>query len=81
MATGTRALTLKLLADVDNFTKNLDKADKDVMSAITASGGLLSTSDFNRQMQANPLWRQTQEAHDTASDFANTILKSFGFMG
>ena len=32
MATGTRALTLKLLADVDNFTKNLDKADKDVSS-------------------------------------------------
>jgi phage terminase small subunit len=32
MATGTRALTLKLLADVDNFTKGLDKADKDVLS-------------------------------------------------
>jgi phage-related protein len=32
MATGTRALTLKLLADVDNFTKGLDKADKDVAS-------------------------------------------------
>jgi phage-related protein len=32
MATGTRALTLKLLADVDNFTKNLDKADKEVLS-------------------------------------------------
>jgi len=32
MATGTRALTLKLLADVDNFTKNLDTADKDVSS-------------------------------------------------
>jgi hypothetical protein len=32
MATGTRALTLKLLADVDNFTKNLNKADQDVMS-------------------------------------------------
>jgi hypothetical protein len=30
MATGTRALTLKLLADVDNFTKGLDKADQDV---------------------------------------------------
>lgn len=30
MATGTRALTLKLLADVDNFTKNLNKADQDV---------------------------------------------------
>ena len=32
MATGTRALTLKLLADVDNFTKNLNKADNDVAS-------------------------------------------------
>jgi hypothetical protein len=32
-------------------------------------------------MQANPLWRQTEEAHDVAADFANTILKSFGFMG
>ena len=30
MATGTRALTLKLLADVDNFTKNLKGADNDV---------------------------------------------------
>ena len=30
MATGTRALTLKLLADVDNFTKNLKAADNDV---------------------------------------------------
>jgi hypothetical protein len=32
MATGTRALTLKLLADVDNFTKNLKGADKDVQT-------------------------------------------------
>ena len=32
MATGTRALTLKLLADVDNFTKNLKTADKDVQT-------------------------------------------------
>jgi hypothetical protein len=32
MATGTRALTLKLLADVDNFTKNLNKADNEVMT-------------------------------------------------
>ena len=30
MATASRSLTLKLLADIDNFTKNLDKADKDV---------------------------------------------------
>lgn len=30
MAQGTRALTLKLLADVDNFTKNLKSADTEV---------------------------------------------------
>ena len=56
-------------------------SDKDVQSALTKEGGLMSTAEFSRQMQANPLWRQTEEARDTASDFANTILKSFGFMG
>jgi hypothetical protein len=56
-------------------------ADKDVVDAISKTGGLLSTADFTRQMQANPLWRQTEEAHNTAADFADTILKSFGFMG
>ena len=56
-------------------------ADKDVVDAISKTGGLMSTADFSRQMQANPLWRQTEEAHNTAADFANTILKSFGFMG
>jgi hypothetical protein len=55
--------------------------DKDVQMALTKDGGLMSTAEFSRQMQANPLWRQTQEAHDVAADFANTILKSFGFMG
>ena len=32
MASTSRALTLKLLADVDNFTKGLDKADNNVSS-------------------------------------------------
>lgn len=55
--------------------------DKDIQMALTKDGGLMSTAEFSRQMQANPLWRQTEEARDVASDFANTILKSFGFMG
>ena len=55
--------------------------DKDVKAAITRDGGLMSTAEFARQMQANPLWRQTEEARDIASDFSNTILKSFGLMG
>ena len=55
--------------------------DKDVQMALTKDGGLMSTAEFTRQMQANPLCRQTEEARDISSDFANTILKSFGFMG
>jgi hypothetical protein len=55
--------------------------DKDVQSALTRNGGLMSTAEFSRQMQANPLWRQTEEARNVASNFADTILKSFGFMG
>jgi ribosomal protein L12E/L44/L45/RPP1/RPP2 len=55
--------------------------DKDVKAAITRDGGLMSTAEFARQMQANPLWRQTDEAREVASDFTNTILKSFGLMG
>jgi hypothetical protein len=55
--------------------------DKDVQAALTKEGGLMSTAEFARQMQSNPLWRQTDEARDIASDFSNTILKSFGLMG
>ena len=55
--------------------------DKDVMAAITGKDGLKSQADFMREMQANPLWRKTEEAHNVAADFAGTILKSFGFGG
>lgn len=43
MASTSRALTLKLLADVDNFTKNLNKADNDVQTF----GG--KVSDFGKK--------------------------------
>jgi hypothetical protein len=43
MATGTRALTLKLIADIDAFTKNLDKGTKEVDTfggKLTKFGGI-----------------------------------------
>jgi len=43
MASTSRALTLKLLADVDNFTKNLNKADGEVQTF----GG--KVSDFGKK--------------------------------
>lgn len=52
--------------------------DKDVMDAV-ASG--MTLADFKRAMQAKPEWARTEEAHNTAADFTNTILQSFGFGG
>jgi hypothetical protein len=43
MASGTRALTLKLIADIDSFTKNLDKGTKEVDTfgdKLTKFGGV-----------------------------------------
>ena len=43
MASGTRALTLKLIADIDAFTKNLDKGTKEVDTfgdKVTKFGGV-----------------------------------------
>jgi hypothetical protein len=43
MASGTRALTLKLIADIDAFTKNLDKGTKEVDTfgdKLTKFGGV-----------------------------------------
>ena len=43
MATGTRALTLKLIADIDSFSKNLDKGTKEVDTfgdRLTKFGGI-----------------------------------------
>jgi hypothetical protein len=71
----------KLKAQKLGITIPNSLVDQDVIAAVTKEGGLMSTAEFNRQMQANPLWRQTDEAHDVAADFANTILKSFGVMG
>ncbi len=49
--------------------------DKDVMDAV-ASGK--SMAQFDKEMQANPMWRFTDEARDTASDFLDTIGRMWG---
>lgn len=78
--------TVKDIADVYGLAKSTKLGnivtdstyDKDVMDAVTKG---VSLADFERQLQKKPEWRTTEEAHKVANDFANTILKSFGFGG
>jgi hypothetical protein len=56
-------------------------ADNQIMSAINLKGGMLNMADYERQLQADPQWRKTAEAHQVADNFTNTILQSFGFGG
>jgi hypothetical protein len=43
--------------------------------------GVMSLNDFNIMLRNDPRWATTQNAKEEASDYANTILKQFGFMG
>ena len=52
--------------------------DADVQEAVRLG---MSQSDFLRKQQGTKAWRETPEAHNTAADFAETVLKSFGFIG
>jgi hypothetical protein len=81
--------TVKDVADVYGAIKSRklgitipdSTADNQIMSSINLKGGMLNMADFERQLQADPQWRKTAEAHQAATDFTNTILQSFGFGG
>ena len=49
--------------------------DKDVMDAVSSGK---SVAQFEKELQANPMWRFTDEARDTASDFLTTIGRMWG---
>lgn len=49
--------------------------DKDVMDAVSSGK---SVAQFEKELQANPLWRFTDEARETAADFLTTIGRMWG---
>lgn len=49
--------------------------DKDVMDAVSSGK---SVAQFEKELQANPMWRFTDEARETASDFLTTIGRMWG---
>jgi hypothetical protein len=80
MASGTRALTLKLLADVDNFNKNLKGADKgvqtfgDKVSAFGKKAGLaFAAAGAAAAIYAGKLLKDGVEAA-IADEKANALL-------
>jgi hypothetical protein len=53
-------------------------ADASVMAAVRQGKTI---DQYNQELQSDPLWRRSDEARNTATQFANTILSSFGFGG
>ena len=53
-------------------------ADTSIMAAVRQGKTI---DQYNQELQADPLWRRSDEARNTATQFANTILSSFGFGG
>lgn len=52
--------------------------DNDISKAIAAG---MSGADFERDLQSRPEWMKTEEAHQVAGSYLDTILQKFGFAG
>lgn len=53
--------------------------DKDIFEAISGPS-LMSLGDFQKKMYQDPRYGKTKAAHETAADYAQTVLKAFGLM-
>ena len=54
--------------------------DKDLMEAM-GGGTLMSLSDWQKKLYADPRYRTTPDAHEKAAQYVTTLLQSFGLMG
>jgi hypothetical protein len=78
--------TVKDVADQYAFARtkklgvviNNSVLDKKVMAAMMSG---VSLAQYDRDMQAEPEFGKTPEAHTIGADFANTFFQSFGFGG
>ena len=53
--------------------------DKDIFEAISGPS-LMSLGDFQKKMYQDPRYPKTKAAHETAADYAQTVLRAFGLM-
>jgi hypothetical protein len=59
---------------------SIDIFDPDVQAALSGDK-LMSPTDFTMLNRANPAWRTTRKANESAANFVNTILKMWGKVG
>lgn len=53
--------------------------DADIFEAISGPS-LMSLGDFQKKMYQDPRYGKTKAAHETAADYASTVLRAFGLM-
>jgi hypothetical protein len=53
--------------------------DKDIFEAISGPS-LMSLGDFQKKMYQDPRYGKTKAAHESAADYASTVLRAFGLM-
>ena len=83
--------TIKDIADQYNYYNNkvletvkpTDVFDSDIQAALhnDGKGGIMNLNDYIIKLKSKPEWAMTQNARESAADYANTILKQFGLMG
>jgi len=81
MAGTSRALTLKLLADIDNFTKNINKADNEVTSFGDKIKSFAKVAAAAFAVAGGVAVRFGVDAVKSASDLSETISKTGEIFG
>lgn len=76
---GNQYLKMKL-DELELADGSIDIFDPDVQAALTGDK-LMEPSEFIMLNRANPIWKRTKKANESAANFVNTILKMWGKVG
>ena len=66
--------------ELDMNAKEINVFDSDIQTAITGDK-LLGPEDFTTLVRKNPNWKFSSTANESAAQFVNSLLKTFGKVG
>jgi len=73
----------KSMQDILEVDSNqIDVMDKTIQTALKNNGnkGAMNLTEFERLLKQDARWGKTTNARETATGYANTILKNFGLI-